>query len=181
MGFIPAGALDAADLASLSDIERARVEKMQWFLSEENGYFQVQATRPQTVAYGLHDSPVGQLAWIVEKFKSWTDERHELPEEAIDRDHILTDVSVYWFTGTAASSANMYYESMHGSDWPTPSPTPTGVAAFAQDISIRRYAEQANHIVHWSDFPTGGHFAAMETPDLLVGDIRTFFSKVLGA
>jgi pimeloyl-ACP methyl ester carboxylesterase len=90
-------------------------------------------------------------------------------------------VSVYWFTGTAGSAANMYYESMHGTDWPTPSSTPTGVAAFAQDISIRRYAEQANNIVHWSDFDTGGHFAAMETPELLVDDVRTFFGKLLGA
>ena len=105
---------------------------------------------------------------------------HELPDQAIDRDHILADVVHLLVHGHAASAANMYYESMHGSDWPTPSLTPTGVAVFAQDISIRSYAEQANNIVHWSDFQTGGHFAAMETPDLLVGDIRTFFGKVLG-
>ena len=92
---------------------------------------------------------------------------------------MLTDVSVYWFTGTAGSSANMYYESMHGGDWPTPSSTPTGVAVFAEDVAIRRYGEQANTIVHWTDFATGGHFAAMETPDLLVADVRTFFAKVL--
>ena len=178
VGFIPFGELPEDELATLSDIEQARLAKMQWFLSEENGYFQIQATRPQTVAYGLHDSPVGQLAWIVEKFKSWTNSAHELPEQAVDRDHLLTDVSVYWFSGTAASAANMYYETMHGSDWPTPSSIPTGVAVFAQDISIRRYAEQVNKVVHWSDFDTGGHFAAMETPDLLVEDVRTFFADL---
>jgi pimeloyl-ACP methyl ester carboxylesterase len=181
VGFIPFGEVSDDEQATMSDLERARVAKMQWFLREENGYFQVQSTRPQTVAFGLHDSPSGQLAWIVDKFKTWTDERHELPDQAVARDHLLTDVSVYWFTGTAGSAANMYYESMHGTDWPTPSSTPTGVAAFAQDISIRRYAEQANNIVHWSDFDTGGHFAAMETPELLVDDIRTFFGKLLGA
>jgi epoxide hydrolase len=103
-----------------------------------------------------------------------------LPEDAIARDEILADVSVYWFTGTAGSTANLYYESMHSGDWPTPSPVPTGVAVFAEDIAIRRYAERANNIVHWSDFDTGGHFAALETPDLLVRDIRTFFTS-LGA
>jgi pimeloyl-ACP methyl ester carboxylesterase len=179
MGFIPFGEVPDDERASLTDRERARVAKLQQFLSDEYGYFQVQATRPQTIAYALHDSPVGQLAWIVEKFKSWTSSAHELPEQAIDRDHILTDVSVYWFTGTAGSSANMYYESMHGHDWPTPSPTPTGVAVFAEDVAIRRYAEPANNIVHWSDFDTGGHFAAMEAPELLVDDVRAFFAKVL--
>jgi hypothetical protein len=90
---------------------------------------------------------------------------------------ILADVSVYWFTGTAGSTANLYYESMHSGDWPTPSPVPTGVAVF-EDIAIRRYAERANNIVHWSDFDTGGHFAALETPDLLVQDIRIFFTSL---
>jgi pimeloyl-ACP methyl ester carboxylesterase len=91
---------------------------------------------------------------------------------------ILADVSVYWFTGTAGSTANLYYESMRSGDWPTPSPVPTGVAVFAEDIAIRRYAERANNIVHWSDFDTGGHFAALETPDLLVQDIRIFFTSL---
>jgi epoxide hydrolase len=85
---------------------------------------------------------------------------------------------VYWFTGTAGSTANLYYESMRSGDWPTPSPVPTGVAVFAEDIAVRRYAERANNIVHWSDFDTGGHFAALETPDLLVQDIRIFFTSL---
>jgi epoxide hydrolase len=88
---------------------------------------------------------------------------------------MLTNVMLYWLTGTAGSAANLYYEVKHSGEWPEPSGVPTGVAAFAEDIAIRRYAEQSNNIVHWSDFDRGGHFAAMETPDLLVADVREFF------
>jgi len=175
-GFIPFGDIPEEELATLSDLEKARVSRLRNFLRDMNGYFQVQATRPQTLSYGLTDSPVGQLAWIVEKFKEWTNSSHALPEDAVDRDHILTDVMLYWLTGTAGSSANLYYESMHSTDWPAPSAVPTGVAVFAEDVAIRRYAEQGNNIVHWSDFDEGGHFAALETPGLLVDDVRTFFA-----
>ena len=178
VGFIPFGDIPEQDLATFSPAEKERAQRLQGFLAEGNGYFQIQATRPQTLSYGLTDSPAGQLAWIVEKFKEWTNTGHALPEDAIPRDEILADVSVYWFTGTAGSTANLYYESMHSGDWPTPSPVPTGVAVFAEDIAIRRYAERANNIVHWSDFATGGHFAALETPDLLIQDVRTFFASL---
>jgi pimeloyl-ACP methyl ester carboxylesterase len=178
MGFIPFGDIPEDEQASFSTVEKERAQRLQNFLAHGNGYFQIQATRPQTLSYALADSPAGQLAWIVEKFKEWTNSAHELPEDAISRDDILTDVSVYWFTGTAASAANLYYESMHSADWPTPSAVPTGVAVFAEDVAIRRYAEQANNIVHWSDFDTGGHFAALETPDLLIQDIRAFFASL---
>ncbi|HEX6519540.1 MAG TPA: epoxide hydrolase [Streptosporangiaceae bacterium] len=178
MGFIPFGDIPEEEQATFSPAEKERLQRMQNFLGEGNGYFQIQATRPQTLSYGLTDSPAGQLAWIVEKFKEWTSSTRELPEEAIPRDEILTDVSVYWFTGTAGSAANVYYENMHSGEWPVPTQVPTGVAVFAEDIAIRRYAEQANNIVHWSDFDTGGHFAALETPDLLVQDIRAFFASL---
>jgi pimeloyl-ACP methyl ester carboxylesterase len=174
IGFIPFGELDDAAMAELTEAERGRVARLRAYLSDGNGYFQIQATRPQTVAYGLTDSPVGQLAWIVEKFQEWT-HGGQRPEDVIDRDRILTNVMLYWLTGTAGSTANLYYESMHTGRWPTPSTVPTGVAAFAEDVAIRRYAEGLNKIVHWSDFETGGHFAAMEVPDLLVGDVRAFF------
>ena len=141
-------------------------------LSEGNAYFQIQGTRPQTIASGLTDSPVGQLAWIVEKFKEWTHPSVELPEKAIDRDRMLTNVMLYWLTAAGVSSAQLNYESMHASNWPRPSTVATGVAVFAEDIPIRRFAEQANNIVHWSEFECGGHFAAMEAPELLVGGIR---------
>jgi pimeloyl-ACP methyl ester carboxylesterase len=178
MGFIPFGDLPDEELATLSPTEKERLHRMQAFLAEGNGYFQIQATRPQTLSYALTDSPAGQLAWIVEKFKEWTNSGHERPEDAIPRDVILTDVSLYWFTGTAGSAANMYYETMHSGDWPAPSGVPTGVAVFAEDIAIRRYAERGNNIVHWTDFGTGGHFAALETPDLLVSDVRAFFATL---
>ncbi|HSR83240.1 MAG TPA: epoxide hydrolase [Streptosporangiaceae bacterium] len=176
MGFIPYGDIAEQELATFSPQEKQRAERLQKFMSDGNGYFQVQATRPQTLSYALTDSPAGQLAWIVEKFKEWTNSGHERPEDAIPRDEILANVSLYWFTGTAGSAANAYYENMHSGDWPVPSQVPTGVAVFAEDIAIRRYAERSNDIVHWSDFETGGHFAALEAPSLLVRDIRAFFT-----
>jgi epoxide hydrolase len=175
VGFMPFPPLEDAELAELSDSERARVERIAQFLDDEFGYAQIQSTRPQTLAYGLSDSPVGQLAWIVEKFQAWT--HSEVPEDAVDRDRMLTNVMLYWLTGTAGSSANIYYEGKHAGGWPEPSTVPTGVAVFAEDISIRRYAEQSNNIVHWSEFDRGGHFAAMEVPDLLIADVRQFFRQ----
>lgn len=176
VGFIPFGPVDPDELATFTDTEKARLARLEKFMAEMNGYFQIQATRPQTLAYGLSDSPAGQLAWIVEKFKEWTDWSAELPEDAVDRDHMLTNVMLYWLTGTAGSSARLYYENMHFPSWDQrPSTTPAGVAVFAEDVAIRRYGERGNNIVHWSDFDRGGHFAAMEVPDLLVGDVREFF------
>jgi pimeloyl-ACP methyl ester carboxylesterase len=178
VGFIP-WQVDPAERAALTEVERARLGRIERFLSEGNGYFQIQATRPQTLAYALSDSPAGQLAWIVEKFKEWTHSDAELPEQAIDRDRILTNVMLYWLTGTAGAAARMYYENMHSGEWSQqPGTTPVGVAAFAEDIPIRRYAEQWNNIVHWSDFDRGGHFAALEAPDLLVDDVRAFFRRL---
>ena len=174
VGFIPWGEVEAAEVESFGEPERASYARLQKFLSEGNGYFQIQATRPQTLAYSLDDSPAGQLAWIVDKFHEWT---HGPMEQAIDRDRILTNVMLYWITGTGGSSARMYYENMHAApSWGRPTPrTPIGVANFAEDVAIRRYGEKANNIVHWSDFDQGGHFAAMEAPDLFIKDVRDFF------
>jgi len=175
-GFIPFGEVPEDELTTFTDAEKARVARLNHFLSDMSGYFQVQATRPQTLAFALTDSPAGLLAWIVEKFKEWTHPPGGMPEDAVDRDHMLTNVMLYWLTGTAASSARTYYENMHASSWgDPPSATPTGVAVFAEDVAIRRYAEHGNNIVHWTDFDRGGHFAAMEAPDLLVEDVRVFF------
>ena len=138
----------------------------------------MQSTTPQTLAYGLTDSPAGQLAWIVERFKDWT-HGAGTPDDAVDRDQLLTNVMLYWLTRTAGSAARLYYENMHASSWgQPPSTTPTGVAVFAEDYAIRRYGERGHNIVHWSEFDRGGHFAAMEEPDLLVGDIRDFFRQL---
>jgi epoxide hydrolase len=177
VGFIPFGPVDPEDLAGFTDAEKQRLERLSISTAGPgNGYFEVQAQRPQTLAYALTDSPVGQLAWIVERFKEWTDSSAELPEDAVDRDQLLTNVMLYWLTGTANSSARLYYDNLHaGFVPPQPVTVPVGVAVFAGDYAIRRYGEQGNNIVHWTEFDRGGHFAAMEAPDLLVGDIRAFF------
>jgi pimeloyl-ACP methyl ester carboxylesterase len=177
VGFIPFGDVPDDDLATFTDAERQRYVRMRRFLSDGNAYFQMQATRPQTLAYGLTDSPVGQLAWIMEKFAEWS-HGDGVPEDVIDRDRLLTNAMLYWLTGTAGSAANMYYENMHAAGWPTPSATPTGVAVFAEDVSIRRYSEQLNTVTRWTEFDRGGHFAALEAPDLFVDDVRAFFATV---
>jgi epoxide hydrolase len=170
VGFIPLGPVDDTTQAEFTAAERARFERLTRFLADGNGFAQIMSTRPQTLAYSLTDSPVGQLAWIAEKFYEWS--QHPA---AIDRDRMLTNVMLYWLTGTAGSSSRFYYENMHAGEWPQPSRVPTGVAVFTEDVPIRRYAEQFNAIVHWSEFERGGHFAALEAPDLLVGDVRAFF------
>jgi epoxide hydrolase len=168
------------DNAELTDEERARVEKLRQFRTTGSGYGAIQSTRPQTLAYGLTDSPAGQLAWIAEKFGEWTDDG--LPDEAVDRDQLLTNISVYWLTKTAGSSARLYYETARSGGWgpPAVSTAPTGLAVFAREIArpIRRFAELSNNIMHWSEFDRGGHFAAMEAPDLLIDDVRAFFRQL---
>jgi len=164
----------------LTEAERARLRHLEYLETEQSGYAMIQISRPQTLAHGLHDSPAGQLAWIVEKFKEWTDPAADRPEDAVDRDQLLTNVTLYWLTGTAGSSANSYYETAHAGAWGASprSTVPTGVAVFPMDVSIRRALELEHTIVHWSEFDRGGHFAAMEAPALLVEDVRVFFSKL---
>jgi epoxide hydrolase len=173
---------DPAELEGLSATDQVRLAQMAEFISERSGYMRIQATRPQTLSYAFTDSPVGQLAWIVEKFREWTDS-DTVPEDAVDRDLLLTNVMTYWLTRTAGSSAQIYHES--APFLPTapatpslpPLPVPLGVAVFPRDIilPIRRLAERSfPNIVHWTEFDRGGHFAAMEEPDLFVDDLRTF-------
>ncbi len=177
---------DAGGLEALSPQERERTlaswERLKVWSHERQGYADIQATRPQTLAYGLTDSPVGQLAWIAEKFKEWTDCR-DRPEEVIDRDELLTNVMLYWLTGTAGSSARIYYDRAHAEYWrkpPEPSATPTALAVFPWDnfIPLRHIADRTNRIVQWTEYDRGGHFAAMEQPELLVSDMRTFFRNL---
>jgi epoxide hydrolase len=163
----------------LTEAEKARLEEIRRASSEQRGYFDLQSTRPQTLAYSLADSPVGQLAWIVEKFKEWTNPAATLPDDAVDRDQLLTNVSIYWFTDTGGSSAQFYYEGAHSQlDWVTPSDAPQGWAVFNTDPIMRRLMNPEDRISHFSEFEEGGHFPAMEAPDLLVGDVREFFRRL---
>lgn len=136
------------------------------------------ATRPQTVAYALNDSPAGQLAWNLEWFVDW--DPAQTGQARIGRDAILTNVTTFWLTATAGSAARLYREASPQA-WgrrATPSPVPTGVANFPGDRAIRGLAELSNTITHWSTFPRGGHFASLQAPDLLVADLRSFFRQL---
>ncbi|HME17227.1 MAG TPA: epoxide hydrolase [Mycobacterium sp.] len=153
----------------------AYAEHRQW----GTGYSKQQSTRPQTLGYGLVDSPVGQLAWIVEKFWAWTDcDGH--PENAVSRDELLDNVMLYWITGSGASSARLYWESFNSFITDGRVELPTGVAAFPKEIlrTPRRWCEAAYNITHWTTMPRGGHFAAFEQPELFVDDVRAFFATV---
>jgi epoxide hydrolase len=185
--FPPANPYDEAAMgalmAELGPADIARAQFAGYFAQDGAGWLKIQCTRPQTIAYGLTDSPVGQLAWIIEKFKEWTDSA-DSPEDAVSRDHLLTNVMLYWLTATAGSSAQLYYESEHldadfvrtwGGPWPLA--MPAGVASFPKDAvrAIRRWAEKIlPTLTHWTEFDRGGHFAALEQPELFVGDVRTF-------
>ncbi|WP_027502334.1 epoxide hydrolase family protein [Rhodococcus sp. UNC363MFTsu5.1] len=157
----------------LSDDDAARVEVIRDFLANTPGYMRMQATRPQTIAYSLTDSPTGQLAWIADKVREWTDPAYPLPD-----DTLLTNVSLHWFFGTAGSSARLTFESGGPRSGGPTGVAPLGMAVFAHDIvlPVRSISEKAHPtLVHWSEFDEGGHFAALEVPDLLVGDVRAFF------
>ncbi|WP_329443954.1 epoxide hydrolase family protein [Streptomyces canus] len=180
VGFIPLGPVDEEAQQGLTDRERRSLASIAEFTTDGFGYNALQSTRPQTLSYALTDSPVGQLAWIMEKFQAWTHSSATLPEDAIDRDTLLTNVMLYWLTGTAGSAARMYYENSHVPDWfPTAaSGVPTAVANFGEDVAIRRWAEEVNTLVRWTEFDRGGHFAALEVPELLAGDVREFFGSL---
>lgn len=170
----------AEEQASFTPLEADRLQRVNAFMREEFGYIAIQSTRPQTLAAGLVDSPVGQLAWIVDKFREWTHPREALPHEVIGRDRLLTNVMVYWLTGTAGSAAYVGYA--QETAWGAPverSGVPTGAIMFAHDVGIRRYAEVENDITRWTDVEgRGGHFAALEEPELLTTDVREFFRSL---
>jgi epoxide hydrolase len=178
--FIILGTEIPIDISGFSDVERDHVERLQQhFQDEGKGYLLLQSTRPQTLAYSLTDSPVGQLAWIVEKFKEWTHPSAALPEDAVDRGQLLTSVSIYWFTRSGASAAGFLYESAHSEEgWVPPSDVPQGMAVFNADPILRRVMDPQRTMAHWSEFDEGGHFPAMEVPELLVADVRAFFRRL---
>ncbi|MEV6560573.1 epoxide hydrolase family protein [Nocardia sp. NPDC051756] len=174
---------DPADLAALTEAEQQRLGRMKNFQNDGAAYMNLKGSRPNTLAQLVADSPAGQLGWIVEKYKEWVDQANELPEQAIDRDRLLANVSVYWFTATARSVANYYYERFHDASMFAPQPkgtVPTGVAVFKDgDYAIRRFAEWVHNVTYWSEFYSGGHFPALEVPELLTGDVREFFRTLI--
>jgi microsomal epoxide hydrolase len=176
---MPTGA--PGEMDGLTERELAHIARAAEYLKSGSGYVAIQSTRPQTLAYGLNDSPAGLLSWIVEKFHAWTDNNGSV-EDAVSRDALLTNVALYWFTGTAGSAARLYYESISSGTVSPPPIThiPVGVGDYPQEIIVapRRWVERDNNIVHWSELPRGGHFAAMEEPELFVDDVRSFFRKV---
>jgi len=157
---------------ALSPSDQARLAKVKQLQARQPAYQALHATRPQTISYALTDSPVGLLAWIGEKFTEWAD-----PRSAITLDQILADVSIYWFTTTAGSSARLANESPRGK---VPCPVPVGVVVLPYDIlqSVRPLAEQDYDIARWTEFDRGGHFSGLEVPDLLAADIRAFFLEL---
>lgn len=168
VNYLPTRPIPDVDV-ELSETDEARLDKVRQLMANRPPYQALQATTPQTIGYALTDSPVGQLAWIAERFTQWTDPRSQISDE-----RMLTDISLYWLTATAASSARLHHDSPRRIE---PCPVPVGVAVFAHDItqSVRPLAEQSYDIRHWSEFDRGGHFAAMEVPELLAEDVRDFF------
>jgi microsomal epoxide hydrolase len=177
---------DPAVVADPTPEEARYREELQVFLKEETGYQWIQGTRPQTLAFALTDSPVGLAAWIVEKFRAWSDCGGDL-ESVFSKDRLLANIGLYWFSGAIGSSFWPYYARMHGSWHVPPGATvdvPAGFAAFPREIlrpprslAARVYTD----LRRWTAMPKGGHFAAMEQPDALAEEIRAFFRPLRAA
>ena len=153
-------------------------DRREWW-NGENAYGNIQGTKPQTLGYGLNDSPAGLAAWIIEKWRTWADTKGDI-ESRFTKDELLTNVMIYWSTESIASSTRIYYESRRNardSGWVK---VPTAVAIFPGEIffSPRKWVETAYNVKQWTEMPRGGHFAAMEEPELLVEDVRKFFRTV---
>ena len=168
----------------MTDEEEQFVAKMNAYNNDDSGYYKEQSTKPQTVGYALDDSPVGLAAWILEKFRTWTDPA-AAPDAHFGRDKLLDNLMLYWTTGTAHSSARMYYEFAKGLsngtlDLFSKFPVPVGYALYPNEImgTSRRWAEAQYPIVHYAEMPKGGHFAAMEVPEIFVDDVRDWARKV---
>jgi hypothetical protein len=154
--------------------DKAALAALQYYQEWGSGYSKQQSTRPQTLGYGLVDSPMGQAAWIIEKFYEWTDCNGH-PENVLTRDELLDNVMFYWWPATGASSARLYWESFGGKRQPAVVHLPTGVSQFPKEVisASRRWAERTyTDIRHWHDLVRGGHFAAFEEPDMFVDEVR---------
>ena len=170
---------DPATMNDLTDEEKDALAGMQYFQDWDSGYAKEQSTRPQTIGYGLADSPAGQAAWILEKFRAWTDCDGN-PENVLTRDEILDNIMLYWLPNSAASSARLYWESYNKFNY-APVQLPVGYSIFPKEIvrASRRWAEKRyQNLVYWNRLDRGGHFAAFEQPDLFVKELRACFGKM---
>ncbi len=171
-----AGFSSPASQSDLTVAEKQYLDALQQWRTREGAYAMIQRTKPQTLAYGLNDSPVGLAGWIVEKFRAWSDCEGDV-ERRFTKDELLTNIMIYWVTETINSSARMYYENLRAVA-PTPRvEVPAGLAIFPKEIvqPPRQWAERSLRVECWTEMPRGGHFAALEEPDLLVEDLRAFF------
>ena len=170
---------DQTPPATPTEEEKSYLAQLNHWMREETGYQRIQGTKPQTLAYALNDSPAGLAAWIVEKFRTWSDCDGDV-ERRFTKDQLLTNVMLYWVPETANSSCRLYYETIHADKFP---PTgfrvevPTGCAIFPRELikPPRVWADRVFNVQRWTRMPAGGHFAAMEEPRALVDDIRAFF------
>jgi pimeloyl-ACP methyl ester carboxylesterase len=168
----------------LSEAEKTLLAQREAWLQAEGGYSHIQGTKPQTLSYGLNDSPAGLAAWIVEKYRTWSDCNGDV-ESRFSKDVLLTTVMIYWVAQTINSSTRLYYETQRH-PWELKQgeriATPTGVAVFPAEISRppREWAERSFNLQRWTEMPSGGHFAALEEPQRLVEDIRAFFRPLRG-
>ena len=171
---MPIVAPDAATMQDLSDSEKAMLAGLKKYRAEGSAYARQQGTRPQTLGYGLADSPAGQAAWIVEKYQAWMDcDGH--PENVLTRDELLDQVMMYWLPNAATSSARLYWESFAKVNR-EPLSLPVGISLFPKEIfrCSRRWAEKRfTNLIHFREFDKGGHFAALERPEVLVDEIRS--------
>jgi len=180
---MPIAAPDPETMDQLTAMETKALEDMAFYDEWDSGYSKQQSTRPQTLGYALADSPVGQMAWIVEKFFAWTDcERDGVkhPEHALSKDELLDNVMLYWLNNCAASSARLYWESFRTPNL-EPIAMPVGCSIFPREIfrSSRRWAESRyGNIIHWNELDKGGHFAAFEQPELFLTELRTCFRQL---
>ncbi|MEU8901189.1 epoxide hydrolase family protein [Nocardia sp. NPDC048505] len=174
-------AMPGEDVEGLTESEQARLATVQRFMQDGIGFNIIMSTRPQTISHGLNDSPIGLLAWVVEKFKEWSDPSADLPEQAIAVDRMLIDASVQWFTATSGSIAQSYHDVAHdpGAWGPKARVTvPTAFAVAAGDVTIRRWAERDANVARWTEFDGAGAYLALERPGLLADDIREFFASL---
>ena len=159
--------------------EQEFLQRARNWIETEGGYFHIQRTKPQTLSYGLNDSPAGLAAWIVEKFRAWSDCGGDV-ERSFTKDELLTNITIYWVTQTINSSARHYYENRRVAWRFEPGQrveVPCAVAVFPKEINLppREWAERTHNVERWTEMPRGGHFAALEEPHLLAEDIRAFF------